>query len=693
VGVDVGGTFTKAVAVESHPLRLRAHSVVPTTHSSADGVTAGVACALSHLLSDLGDDARYVELVAFSTTQAMNALLEGDVATVGVVGIGAQPDLRPARKRTAVGDVPLAPGRSLHTEHTFLVATAGLTAEVVDAALDRLAAAGATSIAASGAFAVDAPDAERLVAERARERGLPTCAGHEMSSAYGLELRTLSAAINAAILPLMERTAGVVDRVLAHERIDVPLLVLRGDGGAMSLESFRKAPSLSIGAGPAAGVAAALHQLRLTNAIVLECGGTSSNVSVVKRGRTVLRNLRVMGKPTATRAVDSWVVGAAGGSMARIRRKSVAEAGPRSAHIAGLPYACFADVAEFGGAELALVAPRAEDPECYAAVRTPAGKLYALTATCAANALGLAEPGSHPHTAPDAALAAFAPLAARMRTTPERAARSLLDATVSKIAAAVEDAARVHDFGPDVPIAALGGSGPALAGEVGRRLGRKVLLPEHPELLSAIGSALSLVRAEVVRTATGSASAAETAVHAAERACIEAGAAPGTVQVECSYEVQENQIRAIATGAVALEAGAAERVPVDEATQARAAAEAVGLGQEELQLVAANENYRIYCENGSGRVAVVDRLGSVPLAEDARKVVSAHGRELIPVLRDAIDASAVQLGVATILPRVALVYGTRILDMSEARRMEEIIATAETALAGHDGPAVGIVWR
>jgi hypothetical protein len=182
-------------------------------------------------------------------------------------------------------------------------------------------------------------------------------------------------------------------------------------------------------------------------------------------------------------------------------------------------------------------------------------------------------------------------------------------------------------------------------------------------------------------------------VHAAERACIEAGAAPGTVQVECSYEVQENQIRAIATGAVALEAGAAERVPVDEATQARAAAEAVGLGQEELQLVAANVNYRIYCENGSGRVAVVDRLGSVPLAEDARKVVSAHGRELIPVLRDAIDASAVQLGVATILPRVALVYGTRILDMSEARRMEEIIATAETALAGHDGPAVGIVWR
>ena len=43
----------------------------------------------------------------------------------------------------------------------------------------------------------------------------------------------------------------------------MPLLVLRGDGGAMSLEAFRARPSLTIGSGPAAGVAAALHQLSL----------------------------------------------------------------------------------------------------------------------------------------------------------------------------------------------------------------------------------------------------------------------------------------------------------------------------------------------------------------------------------------------------------------------------------------------
>ncbi|MGN6189672.1 MAG: hydantoinase/oxoprolinase family protein [Conexibacter sp.] len=694
VGVDVGGTFTKAVAVVPHPFALRARAVVPTTHHHADGVTAGVAQALAQLFAELGEDARAVELVAFSTTQAMNALLEGDVATVGVIGIGRQPDLRPARKRTDVGDVALAPGRALRTRHAFLDATAGLAAADVDTALDRLVADGAGAIAASGAFAVDAPEAERLVADRARARGLPTCAGHELSGAYGLELRTVSAAINASILPLMERTARIVQEVLEQASIDVPLLVLRGDGGAMSLEAFGRAPSLSIGAGPAAGVAAALHELELTNGIVLECGGTSSNVSVVDGGRTVLRTLKVMGRPTAIRSVDSWVVGAAGGSMARLKRRGIAEVGPRSAHVAGLPYACFADAAALEGAALELVAPRDGDPESYAAIRTREGALLALTATCAANALGLVPEGAHAFAGREAALAAFAPLAARLRTSAEKAARALLDAAVAKIASSVEEAARAHGFGPDVPVVALGGSGPALAGEVARALKRPLRIPEHPEVLSSVGAALSLVRAEVVRSAAGGdGSVTAQAVHEAERECIAAGAAPDTVRVETSYDAQQGQVRAIATGAVALESGAAGRAPVDEPTQHRAAARALGVEEREIQLVAATDYYRVYSENGSGPVAVVDGLGTVPLAARARRVMTGPKHDVLARLGDAVAESTLQLGVGDVLPRVALVCGSRIVDASDARRAEDILTTAQTALAGHDGPAVAVIWR
>jgi N-methylhydantoinase A/oxoprolinase/acetone carboxylase beta subunit len=708
VGVDVGGTFTKAVALTAHPLALRAHAVVPTSHAAAGGVTEGVADALRTLLAELGPDRDRVELVAYSTTQAMNALLEGDVAPVGVIGIGAEPELRLARKRTQVGDLKLAPGRVLHTEHAFLDATRGLDEAHVDTTLDRLQGAGCTALAVSGAFAVDVPEHERAVADRARERGLPVCAGHELTGTYGLETRTISAAVNAAILPVVERTARIVEHVLHEAGIDVPLLVLRGDGGAMSLEAFRRAPSFTIGSGPAAGVAAALHQLALTDGIVLECGGTSSNVSVVKGGRTVLRTLRVMGRPTSIRSVDSWVVGAAGGSLGRLGRRKLEEAGPRSAHVAGLPYACFAEPEELAGAEVELVSPRPGDPPQYAILTTPAGRRHALTATCAAHALGVVDvaapadgavaaarsaadrSAAASERARAAALAGFAALGRRMRRSPEEAARALLDRAVDKIAQAVADAARTHDFGPDVPVVALGGAGTALAPEVARRLGRPYVRPEHPEILSSIGAALSLVRCEVVRHA-GNGETMDVA-REAERACVEAGAAPHTVRVETHFEAREGLVRAVATGAVALERGAASREPVDEPAQLHAAATALGMAEHDLEVVARNDFYRVFCENGSGRVAVVDGVGSVALAENAKRVITADAGLLLGRLGEAIDAGTVNLGVATLLPRVAIVCGPHIVDLSDSRRAEEIIAGARSVLDGHDGPAVAVLW-
>jgi N-methylhydantoinase A/oxoprolinase/acetone carboxylase beta subunit len=687
VGVDVGGTFTKAVALAAQPFELRACAVVPTTHDAPGGVTVGVAEALRRLLADLGEDRDRVELVAFSTTQAMNALLEGDVARVGVVGIGSAPELRLARKRTRVGDIKLAPQRVLHTEHAFVDATGGLTEAAVDAALDELERKGCTALAVSGAFAVDAPEHERYVGERARLRGIPVCAGHELTGAYGLETRTISAAINASILPVVERTATVVEQALREDGIDVPLLVLRGDGGAMGLESFRRAPSLTIGSGPAAGVAAALHDLSLCDGIVLECGGTSSNVSVVKGGRTALRTLRVMGRPTSIRSVDSWVVGAAGGSMARLGRKRIDEAGPRSAHIAGLPYACFADPAALEGAELEVVAPRAGDPEQYAVLAARDGRRYALTATCAAHAVGVAEPPA----GRAAARAGFELLGRRLKRSGEEAARELLDRTVDKVAQVVAEAAKAHDFGPEVPVVALGGAGRALAPEVARRLGRPCLEPRHPEVLSSIGAALSLVRTEVTRHGSGPEAVARL-VAEAEQACVDAGAAPHTVQVETSFDPRDGLLRAVATGAVALETGVATRDAADEPAQLRAAERALAFDKGRLKVVARNDFYGVFCENGAGGVAVVDRLASVALAEHAKRVFADEPEELLARLGDELRAATVNLGVATLLPRVTIVCGPRIVDLSDARRSEDILAGARTAVEGRSGPAVAVIW-
>ncbi len=112
-----------------------------------------------------------------------------------------------------------------------------------------------------------------------------------------------------------------------------------------------------------------------------------------------------------------------------------------------------------------------------------------------------------------------------------------------------------------------------------------------------------------------------------------------------------------------------------------------------MTLLAANDFYRVYSENGSGRVAVVDELGVVPVAEDARRIFAGTGSAFVERLADELREGSRNLGVATMLPRVLLVCGSRILDLSDARRAEEIVAAAERVIAEHDPSAVAVISR
>ena len=144
VGVDVGGTFTKAVGIDLATGDVVARAAVPTTHDHVDGSAAGVVRVVDEVARAVGPGD--VELITYSTTQAVNALLEGDVAVVGVLGLGREPDLRKAAKRTRLQEVELTAGRRLPTVNEFLDVTRGLDAGELDTALDRLVARGARTI-------------------------------------------------------------------------------------------------------------------------------------------------------------------------------------------------------------------------------------------------------------------------------------------------------------------------------------------------------------------------------------------------------------------------------------------------------------------------------------------------------------------------------------------------------------------
>ncbi|MBM9617305.1 hydantoinase/oxoprolinase family protein [Streptomyces zhihengii] len=685
VGIDVGGTFTDAVAVDAATLELVAQVKVPTSHHHEDGVAHGIVEALDRLLKDLGRAPGDVAFLAHGTTQATNALLEGDVAPVGLIGIGSGPAALPTRRLAGLAALELTPGKRLPLHYAH-VADAGDGA-AVRAAVDEVVAAGAEVLVATEPFGVDVPDGERAVAEAGRAQGLPTTAAHEITSLYGLRKRTRTAVVNAAILPRMLATADLVDTSIAAAGVSAPLMVMRCDGGVMSLDEMRRRPLLTVLSGPAAGVAGALMQERVSEGVFLETGGTSTDISVVRRGKVAVRHATVLGRTSYLSALDVRTVGVGGGSMARISGGRVHAAGPRSAHIAGLPYACFADAADLAGARLVTVAPLAGDPDDYAVLEAAGGR-FALTMTCAANALGRVPEGDFAAGDPEVARTALRPLAEALGTDVATAAARFLDAGVRQVEAVTRTMMREYRVDDDTAVLVGGGGGAAsVTPHLAAAMGLPGRIARHNEVISPIGVALALVREQVERIIPGATQEQILAVRAeAESAVVAQGAAPGAVEVEVTVDAQTNTVRAVATGATELRTqDRAHRADADERLDAAAAS--LKADRERVRVLAGTDAYTVYGTEVRRRlradrrpVRVVDADGVVRLgAADARvaaMTVEEAGGELARLVKDATAYG--DGGVRA--PAVRLLVGGRIADLSGVLEPEALLALARAEL-------------
>ena len=138
----------------------------------------------------------------------------------------------------------------------------------------------------------------------------------------------------------------------------------------------------------------------MSDGIYFEVGGTSTNIGVIRNGRPTVKYARVGGHETYVNSLDVRVIGIAGGSMVARSDGKLVDVGPRSAHIAGLPYAAFATPDEIVDPTIEFFQPKADDPDDYVAVRSANGTRYAITNTCAANVLGYAKPGLHAYGNP-----------------------------------------------------------------------------------------------------------------------------------------------------------------------------------------------------------------------------------------------------------------------------------------------------
>ena len=202
--------------------------------------------------------------------------------------------------------------------------------------VDRLKSRGAEVIVATEAFGVDDPSNELFVMNTSSKLGLPSTGSHELSGVYGLEIRTLTAAVNASVLPRTFQVANYIEEAIKRIGVAAPLMIMKGDGGVTSMDTFRTKPILTVLSGPAASVAGALLYLKVTNGIFVEVGGTSTNICIIRNGKPEIRYVTVNNHPTCIRSMDVRILGVAGGSMVSLSKNRISQVGPRSAHIAGL---------------------------------------------------------------------------------------------------------------------------------------------------------------------------------------------------------------------------------------------------------------------------------------------------------------------------------------------------------------------
>src|SRR5260370_24828112 len=426
IGIDVGGTFTKAVLIDNASQEVVGRFSVLTTHADSRGVAKGVVEVFRNVLEQSGVDPKEVIFLAHSTTQATNALLEGDVASVGVIGMATRMESLLAKGQSAMKPIELAPGRHLKPVNRFITKEA-LTDETARKAIEELKAERAKVIVARSALGVDDSDAEETIRRLRVDAGLAATCGREITQLYGLTTRTRTAVINASILPKMIDTADMTEASVREAGIQAPLMIMRGDGGVMDIREMRRRPAMTMLSGPAASVAGALMHLRVSDGIYFEVGGTSTNIGVIRNGRPTVKYARVGGHDTYVSSLDVRVIGIAGGTMVRVRDHRLFDVGPRSAHIAGLPYTAFANPEDIVEPRIELFQPKADDPGDYVAVRVANGARYAITNTCAANVLGYATPGLHASGNKESAQRAMAALTHFVGESIEETARAILD--------------------------------------------------------------------------------------------------------------------------------------------------------------------------------------------------------------------------------------------------------------------------
>ncbi len=694
VGIDVGGTFTKAVAIDVKTGSLLAKSTVPTTHSSKKGVSVGIVIALKKIIDETGIGINEIELISHSTTQAINALLESDTSKVGIIAMGVGPSKKDIIKRTNLEDSSINANQDIKTTHEFLDTSHLITEKEVTTAINRLKEKGAEVIIATEAFGVDDPSNELFVMNIASKEKTLSTASHEISGIYGLEIRTLTAAVNASVLPKTFQVANFVEDAIRKTGITAPLMIMKGDGGVTSMDTFKTKPILTILSGPAASVAGALLHLKITNGIFVEVGGTSTNICIIKNGKPEIRYVTVKDHPTCIRSMDVRILGVAGGSMVGLKQNRVSNVGPRSAHIAGLKYSCYAEPDDLKTGKIILIKPMSNDKSEYVAIKCDK-ETYAITNTCAANALGMIEKNDYAFGNQESAKIALKILAEFVGVSYHEIAMSIIQTASFEITKTVTKILKEFKMNPYTTTLIGGGGGAsALVPFVAKQLGIKYEKAEHAEVISSIGVASSMLQEEVEQTMIEPTPEKINQIYKKiHTMLVDKGAIPESIIIDSEFVSEKSLLRVTAVGNVELDSTDTSKniFTLDDAK--KRTSEIIEISENRIDLSYETDHYFVFTghmeikkffgKNIQHHILVLDRYGKPKLSIKNGRIIQGGKITVLEELSDYLESRS-----SEIAPKVYLLNDLKLVDYSSLITPSDIMDAVQNELVTSEKAAV-----
>jgi len=327
LGIDTGGTYTDAVIYDFESKNVLAKSKALTTRNN---LAEGIIESLSSLPEEYFAD---IQLVSLSTTLATNACVENKFSRGRLVLIGYDVELLTMlRIRYGLPDIDemiLIPGGHSQQGQVLSIPDWNLLKKQIEKVNAETDAYGVVEY-----WGIRNAEFEQEAKKLIRQwTGKPVVCAHELSSEINSLRRASTTLLNAGLIKLIDDLLNSVKEGLSRMGITAPVMIVRGDGTMMSESFARERPVETLLSGPAASVVGGMQLTGCSDALILDIGGTTSDLAVIRTGLTVLseEGVDIGSWRTGTKAIKIRTIGLGGDSIISFDANEQLQIGPRKA--------------------------------------------------------------------------------------------------------------------------------------------------------------------------------------------------------------------------------------------------------------------------------------------------------------------------------------------------------------------------